>query len=211
MSRSRILSIIGYGITACAFLVILVWGLVNTVGGDEGFGIVSFWLVIPSVSLVGGFILGYSGAKMKWLYPFIFGVCASIITSLIYSFQAINILYALFSFAPALLGMGIGHILMKKQDYLIMAVSASVFSVFWLFLCNVIDFLNDANELTMIIVFAVVAIGIALLFSQKYLKQKDRSTSKKTVHVALTALLLLTLMIGIFYLAIIILLSFGQH
>ena len=108
------LSTIGYGITACTFLVILVWGLVNAVGGDEGFGIVSFWLVIPSVSLVGGFILGYSGAKMKWLYPLVFGACASIITSLIYSFQAINTLYALFSFAPALLGMGIGHILMKR-------------------------------------------------------------------------------------------------
>ena len=98
---------------------------------------------------------------------------------------------------------------MKKQDYLIMSVSASVFSVLWLFLCNVIDFLNDATELTMIVVFAFVSVGIALLFSQKYLNQKDINTSKKTVRVALTALLLLTLMIGIFYLAIIILLSFG--
>ena len=38
-SKSRMLSTIGYGITACTFLVILVWGLVNAVGGDEGFGI----------------------------------------------------------------------------------------------------------------------------------------------------------------------------
>jgi hypothetical protein len=99
---------------------------------------------------------------------------------------------------------------MKKQDYLVMSVSASVFSVLWLFLCNVVDFLNDTNELTMIIVFAVVAIGIALLFSQKYLSQKDVSTSKKTVRIVLTALLLLALMIGVFFLAIIILLSFGH-
>jgi len=99
---------------------------------------------------------------------------------------------------------------MKKLNYLIMAVSASVFSVLWLFLCNVVDFLNDTNELTMIIVFAVVAIGIALLFSQKYLSQKDVSTSKKTVRIVLTALLLLALMIGVFFLAIIILLSFGH-
>jgi len=99
---------------------------------------------------------------------------------------------------------------MKKINYLFMAVSASVFSVLWLFLCNVIDFLNDTNELTMIIVFAVVAIGIALLFSQRYLTQKDISTSKKTVRIALIALLLLALMIGVFFLAIFILLSFGH-
>ena len=99
---------------------------------------------------------------------------------------------------------------MKKINYLFMAVSASVFSVLWLFLCNVIDFLNDTNELTMVIVFAVVAIGIALLFLHRYLNLKDISTSKKIVRIALTALLLLVLMIGVFYLAIIILLSLGH-
>ena len=113
MNRSKLLSVIAYVITACVFLMIFVWGIVNTVSGDEGFSIVSFWLIIPSVSLVGGFVLGYSGTKMKWLYPFVFGVCTSIIVSFIYSFQAINILYAFFSFAPALLSMSIGHILMK--------------------------------------------------------------------------------------------------
>ena len=99
---------------------------------------------------------------------------------------------------------------MKKINYLFMAVSASVFSVLWLFLCNVIDFLNDTNELTMVIVFTVVAIGIALLFLHRYLNLKDISTSKKIVRIALTALLLLVLMIGVFYLAIIILLSLGH-
>jgi len=99
---------------------------------------------------------------------------------------------------------------MKKLNYIIMAVSASAFSVLWLLLCNVVDFLTDTNELTMIIVFAVVAVGIALLFSQRCRDQKDISTSKKIVRIALTALLLFALMIGIFYLAIIILLSFGH-
>jgi len=98
---------------------------------------------------------------------------------------------------------------MKKLNYLFMAVSASVFSVLWLFLCNVVGFLNDINELTMIIVFAVVAICIALLFSQRYLTQKDMSTGKKTIRIALTALLLLALMIGVFFLAIFMLLSLG--
>jgi hypothetical protein len=99
---------------------------------------------------------------------------------------------------------------MKKQNYFFMAISASVFSALWLFLCNVVDFLNDTNELVLIIVFAAVAIGIALLFSQRYLSQKDISTSKKAIRIVLTTLLLLAIMIGVFYLVIIILLSFGH-
>jgi len=99
---------------------------------------------------------------------------------------------------------------MKKLNYIFMAVSASVFSALWLLLCNVVDFLSDTNELTTVIVFAVVATVIAFLFSQRYLNQKDVSLRNGRVHIALTALLLLALMLGVFYLAIIMLLSFGH-
>ena len=91
-----------------------------------------------------------------------------------------------------------------------MAVFACVFSVLWLFLCNVVDFLNGTNELITVIVFAVVAVDIALLFSRKYLNQKDMSSSKKTLRITLTALLLLALMTGVFFSSIFILLSFGH-
>ena len=90
-----------------------------------------------------------------------------------------------------------------------MAISASLCSVLWLFLCNVVDLLNDTNEGAMIAVFAVVAIALALLFSQRYLSQKDINTSKRIFRILITALFLLALMIGVFYLTIIILLSFG--
>jgi len=99
---------------------------------------------------------------------------------------------------------------MRKINYIIMAVSAFIFSVFWLLLCNVVDFFNNTNEWTMIIVFAIVAITITLLSFLKFIKQKDVNTSRKAIRFILTALSLLALMIGVFYLAIVILLSFGH-
>ena len=99
---------------------------------------------------------------------------------------------------------------MKKLEYLLMTVLASVFSVVWLYLCNVVDSLNETTELTKMVVFIVVAIGIALIFTQKRFKQKNMSASKTILCVVLTACLLFALMVGVFFLAIFILLSVGQ-
>jgi len=99
---------------------------------------------------------------------------------------------------------------MKNSNYLIMAAIASGFSILGAYLCNVVDFLNGTNESTMFIVFAVFAIGIAIQFSQEYLTKKDISASRKAVRIAITALLLLVLMIVIFYLAVFMVLAYGQ-
>jgi len=99
---------------------------------------------------------------------------------------------------------------MKKLNYLLMTVLASVFSVVWLYLCNVVDSLNETTELTKMVVFIVVAIGIALIFTQKRFKQKNMSASKIILCVGLTAFLLFALMVCVFFLVIFILLSVGQ-
>jgi len=91
-----------------------------------------------------------------------------------------------------------------KKGFLLLAVSV-VFSVIWLFLLNIIDFNN--YELITFIVFIIVSVGITLISMRKYLTQKDKNIVKRIGSILLISVLLFAVMVGAFYLTIIIFLS----
>jgi len=98
-----------------------------------------------------------------------------------------------------------------KKGLFILATSI-VFAILWLLLLNInnlINIFNLKNEgFITFIVFIVASIGIVLISTRKYFSQKYISIINKYGIVALITILSFASMLGIFYLIIIILLSF---
>lgn len=116
MNTSKKLSIISYGITACIFLVIALWGMFGSITGNEmGYCILNFYLIMPITSLIIGIIMGIKGTYLKWLYPILFGICGFIIPCLVFGFGSFDMIAVFFSFIPALLGVFIGFIIGKVR------------------------------------------------------------------------------------------------
>ena len=96
-----------------------------------------------------------------------------------------------------------------KKGLFILAASI-VFAVLWLLLLNInnlINIVNFKNEgFITFVVFILASIGIALISMRKYLTQKISII--KLGSFALTTILCFAIMLGMFYLTIIILLSF---
>ena len=89
-----------------------------------------------------------------------------------------------------------------------MALSAIIFPIICLLALMNRPLQRDApNELTMIMIFAVVAIGTTILTSLGYLKQKEIKTIKKIIRIAVTVLIMTVIMIAILYMSIFALLA----
>jgi len=104
-----------YGITAGIFLVLLLWGILGSITGNElGYSLLSFYLIMPLTSLVIGIIIGIKNGYLKWLYPFVFGIFSLLVPRIIFgSWNSFDAIELFFSFIPALVGVGIGTLIGK--------------------------------------------------------------------------------------------------
>lgn len=75
MSFKNILTLICYGISLFVYTGLLLWGLLGDHRGSYfGYGLVSFYLVIPIFSFVMALTLSISNSELKKLYPILFSV-----------------------------------------------------------------------------------------------------------------------------------------
>jgi len=98
-----------------------------------------------------------------------------------------------------------GYMKMIFKKGLFCLAASVVFAVLWLLMLNITDFMN--YELITLIVFIAVSICITLVSMRKYLAQKDVNIIKRIGSIVLITVLSVAVMVGVFYLAIFILLS----
>lgn len=113
--KNKRTSIIVFGVSFLVFMVIALWGKFFLSDGDEmGFVVLNFYIIMPVLSLIIGFILGFKDLPYKLLYPIVFGLLGIIIPAFIFkgSWDWISLL---FSLVPALVGLGIGSLVNKVQ------------------------------------------------------------------------------------------------
>lgn len=116
MGANKKLSLIGYGISACIFLVITLWmtGVLGSYTGSEmAVWLLGLYLTAPITSLVTGVYFGLKDAFLKWLYPVVFGIWGYTIPCLATGSFRFEVISLFFAFVPALLGIIIGMLAQK--------------------------------------------------------------------------------------------------
>ncbi len=101
------LTLLCYGISVLVYAAILLWGLFGKHNGEYfGYGLFSFYFILPAVSFIGALILSATNTPWKWLYPILFGVLGFAIPIIVFKRMA-QMPWGLY-FIPSLVGFGIG-------------------------------------------------------------------------------------------------------
>ncbi|MDR3120979.1 MAG: hypothetical protein LBU58_06560 [Clostridiales bacterium] len=109
MNTAKKHSVICYGITICIFVILTLRGASITGWNSLGFGVLSFYFIMPLTSITGGLIMGIRDLPLQWPYPVFTGILYS--TSLYFLYGEWSGVVLLFSFIPALLGVSIGTLI----------------------------------------------------------------------------------------------------
>jgi len=97
-----------YAITFALLAIILLWGLTGIFGGGgHTYRLFSFYAIAPAILFIGGGILGFKNAYLKWLYPVLFGVITRVI---VLQFVNLQVGLAFLPFLLAFSGMVVGII-----------------------------------------------------------------------------------------------------
>ena len=92
------------------------------------------------------------------------------------------------------------------KNGLLCFICASVFAVIWLIILNFTDFPN--YEFISFVVFVTASVSMSTVTMREYLS-KDKAIHNRIIALTLSTLFMFAVMIGVFFLAIIVLLS--QH
>lgn len=116
MKANSRLTIVSFIVSFLVFIGIGIAGLFFLESGDEiGYVLFYYYLVMPIVTFITGFILGIKDSKFKWLYSFVFGLFGVIMPTLILT-AAWDMISLLFAFVPALIGVLIGTTVFKQRQ-----------------------------------------------------------------------------------------------
>jgi len=107
------LTLICYIASLLIYAGILLWGLFGDHRGSYfGYGMISFYVIIPLSSFVMAMVLNISDANLKWLYPFVFGLLGAIIPATVSWVKLSSWVMFLdvwpFVVLPAFIGSGVG-------------------------------------------------------------------------------------------------------
>jgi len=121
MSRAKKTTLICYGISFSIYSAILLWGLTISSTNFFGYGILSFYMILPVTSFGMALALQISKAWLKWLYPFIFSAYGLAIPAII-SYAGLSTLVIFWdvwplAFIPAFLGSGIGFLIFLNNNH----------------------------------------------------------------------------------------------
>jgi hypothetical protein len=84
VSHKKNITWICYGISFAIYIAILLWGMLgNHHGSYFGWGIASFYLVLPTLSFTMALIINMENAHLKWIYPLVFSAFGLVILQLI--------------------------------------------------------------------------------------------------------------------------------
>lgn len=90
-------------------IIILLWGFFLMRPGDEmAYSLLCFYLFLPISALISSLLIGKSESKIKWCVPFLFGAVGAVLPFLI--FGTFDIIFLIFAFIPAVLGLTVGLI-----------------------------------------------------------------------------------------------------
>lgn len=101
------LTILCYGITLLVYIIVFLWGVLGEHNGEYfGYGLFSFYYIIPITSFLGALIIGTINTPWKWFYPILFGVVGFVIPIIV--FGRIANIPLLVYVLPSLVGLSIG-------------------------------------------------------------------------------------------------------
>lgn len=108
MDSSKKVSIIGYGITLLTFIIITLFGKFYVKPGQEmGYTLLNFYAISPGVCFAVGCVLGGRSTYLKWIYPIFSGMICLAVLMIIFP-GSFDLIFLLFSFVPAIIGLFIG-------------------------------------------------------------------------------------------------------
>ena len=107
-------TILCYAISFAIYTAILLWGVLGDHHGSFfGYGMLSFYLVLPATSFVYSLLSALMKIHLKWLYPFLFSAYGLMIPLIVFPNMFSDVW--IFCIVPAFLGYGIGMLLSKKS------------------------------------------------------------------------------------------------
>ncbi|MCL2376182.1 MAG: hypothetical protein FWC76_02180 [Defluviitaleaceae bacterium] len=119
MPRAKKITLICYGISFAIYSAILLWGLTINSADFFGYGLLSFYLILPVTSFGTALFMQIAKAWLRWLYPFIFSAYGLAIPAIVsYAGLSAPVIFWdvwPFAFIPAFLGSGIGFLVSLKQ------------------------------------------------------------------------------------------------
>ncbi len=106
MINGNKLSLFSFSISAAIFLLITLIGVTLPDHEEITYWILSFFVVMPLVSLIISMVISRKHAALFWLYPLFAGVCGMLIPFIV--FGALEWISLIYGFIPAVLGLGVG-------------------------------------------------------------------------------------------------------
>ena len=100
------ISIICYGVSALIFSAIGLIGVFLTPGGELGYVVFMFYLVMPATTLITSIIVSIEKGYLFWFYPLFVGFGGLLIPFVV--FHSLNLFALFFAGIPALIGLLIG-------------------------------------------------------------------------------------------------------
>jgi len=106
-----------YGISLIVYTAVLLWGILGEFrdyGSYIGYGVISFYFILPITSFASAMILALRDTYMKWLYPFTFSIFGIAIPLLITPVLLPNVWFT--CVLPAFFGLGTGLFIKKLRS-----------------------------------------------------------------------------------------------
>ena len=97
--------------------MIFLWGISIDPINRFGYGLISFYFIIPITSFSAALVLGAKNSRSKWWYPFSFGMFGVVIAIVVLGriSWVLDVLPVLT--IPAFAGLGIGILAQKKNEH----------------------------------------------------------------------------------------------
>ena len=112
-SRKKV-TILCYVISFIIYMAIFLWGIFGEHHGSYfGYGMFSFYLIIPVTSFIISLFLALKNAYLKWLYPFLFGAFGLFIPMMVFPRMFSDVW--IFCIVPAFVGYSVGLLFCKAR------------------------------------------------------------------------------------------------
>ena len=103
------------------YVLILLWGVFGEQNGDYfGYGVISFYIVMPLTLFICALVLQITSVPYKWLYPFVFSILAMSIPALVSWIKLHSLVILsdtwLLCVIPALIGSVIGFLIYTVKN-----------------------------------------------------------------------------------------------
>lgn len=105
--KQDVFSIIVLGVYLVVMIAVVLMGVFSRDGSDAmGYSILSYYMILPALSLIAAMLLGVRRYPVKWIAPVLFAAVGYGMPVPVFKYA--DIFTALVALIPALLGLGLG-------------------------------------------------------------------------------------------------------